>query len=127
MNKEELKKKLTPEQFHITQEAGTEPAFVGKYVENYDNGMYHCIVCNYPLFNSNTKYNSNSGWPAFTDPEIVENIETKEDFSDGMNRIEVLCKNCGAHLGHVFPDGPGVSGLRYCINSCSLDFNKKPK
>ena len=127
MDKKELKKKLTPEQFHVTQEAGTEKAFMGKYLNTKSDGMYHCVVCNAPLFSSYAKYDSATGWPSFTDPEVAENIETKEDFSEGMNRIEVRCKNCRAHLGHVFPDGPGNSGLRYCINSCSLDFNKKNK
>lgn len=124
MDKDELRQKLTPEQFRVTQEKATEAPFSGKYLDNKDDGMYHCIVCDTPLFSSETKFDSGTGWPSFTDPEVMENIETEEDSSHGMRRIEVKCKSCGSHLGHVFPDGPNNKN-RYCINSCSLNFKNK--
>lgn len=125
-SKEELKKKLTPEQFYVTQEHGTERAFTGKYFDLKDNGTYHCVVCGTPLFSSDTKYDSGSGWPSFYKPVSEDAVREVEDHSHGMFRIEILCNNCNAHLGHVFPDGPrDKTGLRYCMNSAALDFNKE--
>ena len=114
---------LTPEQFHVMREKGTERPFTGALVNNHDDGMYHCAACGAALFASDTKFESGSGWPSFTEPAVAENVKTEDDYSHGMHRIEVTCAHCGGHLGHVFPDGPGPNGLRYCINSCSLDFN----
>jgi peptide-methionine (R)-S-oxide reductase len=117
-----LRKRLTPEQYRITQEKGTEQAFTGKYVKCKDDGTYSCVVCSTPLFHSDTKYDSHSGWPSFWLPLSGDRVRVQPDESHGMRREEVLCANCGAHLGHVFSDGPQPSGLRYCINSTSLDF-----
>jgi peptide-methionine (R)-S-oxide reductase len=119
------KKELTPEQYRIMREKGTERAFTGAYVDNHDKGMYRCAACHEPLFDSDTKYDSGSGWPSFFKPLAPDAVETEEDRSHGMRRIEVTCRKCGAHLGHVFEDGPKPTGLRYCINSASLDFEKK--
>jgi peptide-methionine (R)-S-oxide reductase len=116
----ELRERLTPEQYHVTQEAGTERAFTGEYWDTKVEGMYHCRVCDEPLFTSGTKYDSGSGWPSFTAPISVGAVEDKRDMSHGMVRTESVCSKCGAHLGHVFPDGPGENGLRYCMNSASL-------
>jgi peptide-methionine (R)-S-oxide reductase len=116
----DLEDKLTAEQYHVTQEAGTEPAFTGKYWDEKQPGTYRCVVCDEPLFSSEAKYDSGSGWPSFTTPIESATIEEHADESLGMTRIEGRCGNCGAHLGHVFPDGPGPGGLRYCINSASL-------
>ena len=121
--KKELKKKLTPEQYNVIVNKGTEAPFTGKYVDNHDNGDYHCMSCGALLFKSGTKFDSGTGWPSFTDPANTENIELRKDFSHLMIRTEVLCKKCGAHLGHVFNDGP-KGKKRYCVNSCSLDFRK---
>ncbi len=121
---EEWKKELTFEEFRVTRQKGTELPFTGKYYKNEKDGMYHCSNCGLPLFSSNTKFESGTGWPSFTDPAVNKNIETRVDKSHGMIRTEVICNRCGAHLGHVFNDGPGTSGLRYCINSVSLDFEE---
>ena len=116
--------KLTPEEFEVTRKGGTEKPFSGKYLNNKDDGVYSCICCGSKLFNSNKKYNSYSGWPSFTEPYKDSSIKSTVDRSHFMVRTEVLCQNCGSHLGHVFPDGPGKNGLRYCINSISLNFLK---
>ena len=121
------KEKLSPEQFYITRKGGTERPFSGKFLDNKENGIYICVCCESELFHSDKKYNSNSGWPSFTEPLSDHLIKSLEDTSHFMVRTEVRCKNCDAHLGHVFPDGPGHKGLRYCINSLSLDFTKNNK
>ena len=121
------KDKLSSEQFYITRKGGTERPFSGKYLDNKENGIYVCICCETELFDSDKKYNSNSGWPSFTEPLSEHLIKSIEDRSHFMVRTEVRCNNCDAHLGHVFPDGPGQNGLRYCINSLSLDFTKNNK
>jgi len=114
---------LTPEQYHVLREAGTERAFTGKYDKHFDEGEYTCAGCGQKLFDSDSKYNSGCGWPAFTAPAGSEAIDERRDTSYGMTRTEVMCSNCGGHLGHVFPDGPrDQGGLRYCINSAALDF-----
>ena len=121
------KDKLSYEQFYITRKGGTERPFSGKYLDNKENGIYICVCCETELFDSDKKYNSNSGWPSFTEPLSDHLIKSLEDRSHFMVRTEVRCNNCDAHLGHVFPDGPGQNGLRYCINSLSLDFTKNNK
>ena len=121
------KDKLSSEQFYITRKGGTERPFSGKYLDNKENGIYVCVCCKTELFDSDKKYNSNSGWPSFTEPLSEHLIKSLEDRSHFMVRTEVRCNNCDAHLGHVFPDGPGQNGLRYCINSLSLDFTKNKK
>ncbi len=121
---EEWKKQLSDEEYYVLREKGTEPRLINKYYLHKEDGMYHCKACGNPLFSSETKYDSGSGWPAFYDKE-GDNIELEEDHSFGMIRSEVKCSKCGGHLGHVFEDGPNPTGLRYCINSVSLDF--KPK
>ena len=123
---EEWRKQLTPEQYHVAREKGTERAFTGAYWDNHKEGVYRCIGCGVQLFSSDTKFDSGTGWPSFTQPMDDSNVELEEDRSHGMRRIEVHCKKCGTHLGHVFPDGPReAGGQRFCINSCSLNFEEK--
>ena len=121
---EEWKSELTNEQYRITREAGTEPAFSGKYYDNHEKGIYHCLCCNESLFSSEEKYDSGSGWPSFSQSINNKKLSEIKDSSHGMVRVEVRCPVCDAHLGHVFEDGPVSTGLRYCINSESLIFNK---
>ena len=124
---DEWRSQLSPRQYHVAREKGTEPAFSGAYWDSHEEGIYRCICCDAPLFDSVGKFDSGCGWPSFTQPTATENIAEAEDESHGMRRTEVLCKQCGAHLGHVFPDGPAPNGLRYCINSASLKLeNQKP-
>lgn len=117
---EELREKLTPEQFAVTQQAGTERAFTGKYWDCHDDGTYRCVVCDEELFSSDTKFESGSGWPSFYEAMDEDKVVRKTDASHGMIRTEALCATCGAHLGHVFPDGPNPTGDRFCMNSASL-------
>ncbi len=119
------KKKLSPEQYHILREKGTEAPFSGKLLKNKANGTYVCAACDQELFSSDTKFDSGTGWPSFYDVKNSKNLRLEDDNSLGAHRVEVMCANCGGHLGHVFDDGPNPTGKRYCINSCALDF--KPK
>jgi peptide-methionine (R)-S-oxide reductase len=124
LSEREWREQLTDEQYHVLREAGTEPAFTGRYVDNHDEGEYRCAGCGEPLFDSGAKFDSGSGWPSFTEPAgsaLTEHADT----SHGMRRVEVRCARCDGHLGHVFPDGPGPTGLRYCVNSAALDFKAR--
>ena len=126
-SEDEWKKKLSPEQYRVLREKGTEMAFTGKYWDSHHDGMYRCAGCGAELFNSTAKFDSGTGWPSFSDVAKSNAVELKRDFSHLMLRTEVICRNCGGHLGHVFNDGPTETGKRYCINSCSLELKKSSK
>ena len=123
-SEQEWREQLTPEQYEVLRRAGTEPPFTGAYVHEKASGMYRCAACEAPLFSSDTKFESGTGWPSFTEPAVADAVELLEDRSHGMIRTEVRCRRCGSHLGHVFPDGPGPTGDRFCINSCALDLDR---
>jgi len=122
---EQWREELTPEQFAVLRKQGTERAFTGKYWDCHDDGIYRCAGCGAELFDAGTKYDSGSGWPSFTEPMFADAVEIRVDRSHGMTREEVVCARCHGHLGHVFPDGPGPTGQRFCMNSCSLDLEQK--
>ena len=125
LTEQEWRERLSPEQYHVLRKAGTERAFTGRYWNNHDKGEYRCAGCGERLFESDTKYESGSGWPSFTEPVDPDAVSEHSDVSHGMRRVEARCAKCGGHLGHVFPDGPGPNGLRYCMNSASLEFEPK--
>ena len=121
---DQWRQELTPEQYEVLRKGGTEPAFTGQYWNAHEDGVYRCAGCGAELFDSNTKFDSGTGWPSFTEPKVAEAVETRKDRSLGMSRTEAICRSCGGHLGHVFDDGPReAGGQRWCINSCSLDFD----
>lgn len=123
MTNEDWKKKLTPEQYNVLREKGTEAPFIGKFVFKHDKGMYTCVACGQKLFSSSTKFDSGTGWPSFDNPVNLKHVRLQEDYSYGSQRTEVVCGKCGGHLGHLFNDGPTENKKRYCINSCALSFN----
>jgi peptide-methionine (R)-S-oxide reductase len=124
-SEEAWRAELTPEQYEVLRQAGTERPWSGKYVDNHDHGAYHCAACGALLFSSDTKFDSGTGWPSFSEPAVAEAVELLTDTAHGMVRTEVRCRRCGSHLGHVFDDGPQPTGQRYCMNSLSLDFQAK--
>jgi peptide-methionine (R)-S-oxide reductase len=121
----EWREQLTPEQYEVCRQKGTEPAFTGKYHASKEDGIYRCVCCGNELFDSNTKFDSGTGWPSFYQPLDPARVKTEEDRSHGMLRVEVMCARCDAHLGHVFPDGPAPTGDRFCMNSCALDLTSR--
>ncbi len=124
-SEQEWREQLTPEQYEVTRNAGTERPWTGPHLDEKRDGMFRCVGCGTELFASDTKFDSGTGWPSFTDPANLEHVELRQDNSHFMRRTEVVCKTCDAHLGHVFPDGPGPGGQRYCINGCALSFEPK--